>query len=285
MDQIGAGQRLDCSENFDQLLDVVSVHRTEIPDAEILKQATGEQHALQPLVDARDNFLKAFALRQFPGNAPHLILELVVGGIADDAIEILRNRTDVLGDRHPVVVQDEDDLLVDLTGVVQRFVGHATGHGAVANDGHDVVVLLQLCTGSGHAQCSGQRGGCVTRAERVVNAFFTLEKSGKPAVLLQRVEFLVAARDQLVRIGLMPCVPDDLVLGRVVHLVQRHGEIQRTETAGEMSALRSHLLDNRVAHFTRQFLQLFHAQVFEVGRRMDVFQHAMIFPSSVSLRE
>ena len=100
-----------------------------------------------------------------------------------------------------------------MPGLVQTLEGHARGHGAVADDRDDLVVLLLQAAGRGHAQRGGDGGGAVAGAEGVVGALLALGEAADPAALAQGVEVFLAAGDELVGIGLVPHVPDDLVPG------------------------------------------------------------------------
>ena len=59
-------------------------------------------------------------------------------------------------------------------------------------------------------------------AERVVFALGALGEAGQPAALSQRPNAVAPAGQNLVRIGLMPHVPDQPVGRRVEHVMQRH---------------------------------------------------------------
>ena len=70
----------------------------------------------------------------------------------------------------------------------------------------------------------------------VERTFRALEVSSNAVLLAQRMEILVAAGDQLVRVGLMTHVPDDLVLVQIQGLVQSQGELHHPQTGAEMAA-------------------------------------------------
>ena len=70
-------------------------------------------------------------------------------------------------------------------------------------------------------------------AERVVFALGALGEAGKAAALAQRADAVAPAGQDLVRIGLMADVPDQPVLGRVEHVVQRDRQLDHAETGAE----------------------------------------------------
>ena len=63
-----------------------------------------------------------------------------------------------------------------------------------------------------HAQRRGDRGARMPGAERVVLALGPLEEAAQSFVLPDRVQTVLAAGQDLVRIGLMPDIPHELVV-------------------------------------------------------------------------
>ena len=61
-------------------------------------------------------------------------------------------------------------------------------------------------------------------------------EAGEAAVLPDRAEPVAAAGEQLVRVALMPDVPDDAVPGALEHAVQRDRELDGAQTGGEVTA-------------------------------------------------
>ncbi len=92
-------------------------------------------------------------------------------------------------------------------------------------------------------------------AEAVVFALGPLGESGETAALAKGADAVAATGEDLVRIGLVADVPDELVLRRVEHMVQGDRQLDDAEAGAEMAAgdrhradrfgaqLRSHLLE------------------------------------------
>ena len=119
-------------------------------------------------------------------------------------------RADAAGDREFVVVEDDDQRRVHVTGVVQRLPREAAGQRAVADHGDGVPVRLALeLVRDGEAECGGDRGAGVARAEGVVLALLALEEAADAARLLQRREAVPPPGENLVCVRLMPDIPDD----------------------------------------------------------------------------
>ena len=136
------------------------------------------------------------------------LAERAVDAAGEDAREIGRHRADRRRDRHVVVVQDDDEARMHRAGIVQRLVGHAGRHGAVADDADDVVRAAGKVARGGHAEPGGNRGRGMRRAEGVVFAFGALGEAGKAVPLPQRADAVAPPGQNLVRIGLVADVPD-----------------------------------------------------------------------------
>ena len=50
-------------------------------------------------------------------------------------------------------------------------------------------------------------------------------------------------------VGLMPHVPHDAVLWRIVHIVQRHSDLRHAEARSQMAGIDRHLLHDILAQF------------------------------------
>lgn len=93
-------------------------------------------------------------------------------------------------------------------------------------------------------------------AEGVVFALGACRKGRKTSLLLDRVEPAAPAGQDLVRIGLMTDVPDDAVVRRPEHVVQRNGQLDRAKPRGEMTAARRDGIDQVCAQLVGERSQL-----------------------------
>ena len=135
-------------------------------------------------------------------------------------VEIARKRTDVRRDRHAVVVQHHDHRRAQAAGLANRLESHATGHRPVADHRHDLAVPAvgaALAVEMAHplldADGIPDRRGRVTSAHDVVRGLLDRAERRETPVLADRREPIAATREDLVRIGLMADVPQDLVGG------------------------------------------------------------------------
>ncbi len=78
----------------------------------------------------------------------------------------------------------------------------------------------------------------------------------KAAVLADRAELVASAGEDLVRVSLMADVPQDLVLGRLEHRVQRYRQLARAEIRAEVPADLTDRVDDVLAHLLRELCEL-----------------------------
>ena len=115
------------------------------------------------------------------------------------------------------------------------------------------------------------------RAERVVFAFAALGEAGKPAALADTAHAVAAAGKDLVGIGLVADIPDQLVGGGVEHIMQRHRQFDHAQACAEMAAGHRDRVDQLLAQFARDIAQLFAVEFLQVVRRVDAVEQGMVF--------
>ena len=84
--------------------------------------------------------------------------------------------------------------------------------------------------------------------------------------LAEGAESLEPAREELVGVGLVACVPDDPILRRVEQAVERDRDLDDAERRAEVAARLGDGRDDRVPDLLRQVLELGLGQPLEVGR-------------------
>src|SRR5258706_9761611 len=106
--------------------------------------------------------------------------------------------------------------------------------------------------------------------EGVVFALAALGEPGKAAALTHRTHASAAAGQDLVRIGLVADIPDDLVLRRIEDAVQGDGELDDAEPGAEMATGDRNRVDKLVAQFIGGLpkLALFQASQFVRERNL-----------------
>ena len=215
VDDDGVVQPFRLPEDPDHAPDIVAVHRTQIGDPHILEQHARDQELLDAvlgILDLPDDM--GTDARNVPEGFRDLLLQLIVADARADGVQVIRNTADILGDRHSVVVQDDNEILFQSCGVVQGLIGHSAGQCAVSDHGDDAVVFPLQVPGFRHADAGGNGGRRMTRIERVTGVFVRLREPGNAAEAAEPLEFIFPPAQDLVGVGLVSHVPYDLVLRR-----------------------------------------------------------------------
>lgn len=95
--------------------------------------------------------------------------------------------------------------------MVNGFEGHSAGEGTVANHGHGFEIFALGIAGDRHTQRRRNTRGSVACTKVVKLALTALEISRNAILLAQGIKSIVASRQQLMGIGLVPHIPDYLV--------------------------------------------------------------------------
>ena len=148
----------------------------------------------------------------------------------------LGHTTHIAGNGHPVIVEDDQQLLTALPGVGQSLIGQTAGEGSVSDQSEHLVVLSQSSTGLSHAQRHRHRVGGVPGNECVVYALIWLRESGNAAVLPQGRHLLPASGEHLVQITLVSHIKDQSVPAGIKHPMDGHGELHCAQVGCQMSS-------------------------------------------------
>ncbi len=265
MQKLRAAQLLDIAQGFQQHVEVVTIDRADVVEAEFLEQRAGRDHALHVFLGAFGQFADRRRHRQdfFTGPARGRV-ELA----RHQSRQIIVERADVGRNRHVVVVQHHQQGQVGGAGVVERFERHAGGHRAVADHRDRTLAGAGLAKGLHHPERSRNRGAGMADAEGVVFAFGTARKPGNAAGLAQPGHRRATAGEDLVHVALMADIPDDAIRRRVEHIVQGQGQFHRAQIRGEMAAGLRDRADQEVAQFLRQPGQIGRGQGAQIGWRV-----------------
>src|SRR6185295_3424255 len=98
---------------------------------------------------------------------------------------------------------------------------------------------------------------------------------GQALVLADRRQLVAAAGEDLVRVGLVPDVPEDLVLRGVQQRVQRDRDLAHPEVGAEVAADLADRVDDVLAHLLGDLLELVLRQDVEVPGAVDRVQKAL----------
>ncbi len=260
---VGLQQVADVLQRGDQRVQVVTVDGADVVEAELLEQRGGHHHALGLLFEPLGQFEQG--RRALEHRLAHIFrrgVELPAHELGKVAVERAHRRRD----RHVVVVEHHQQAALGHASVVERFKGHAGGHGTVTDDGHGIAVLAFDAGAHGHAERRRDAGGRMGRSESVELALRAARETTDATELAQRVHAVAPAGQDLVRVGLVAHVPHEAVFGGVEHVVQRQGELDGAEVGAEVATGARHALQQVGAQFVCQRQQLRAAQAAHIGR-------------------
>ena len=154
--------------------------------------------------------------------------------------------------------------------MVQGLVGDAAGQRAVADHRDDLAVLADaLAHRLLEADRVADRGRGVAGAHDVVLGLGDRAERSEALVLADRVELVAAAGEDLVRIGLVADVPEDLVPRGVEQAVQRDRELAGAEVGAEVAADLADRVDDQLADLLGDLLELLVVEALEVVWTVD----------------
>jgi hypothetical protein len=263
------------ADRLAQRLHVVSVDHADVGEVELFEEQARRPVCLQRLLEDRADALDPLAdpSRQPRERLLGVLPRVVQLGIEAHAGEVARERTDVRGDRHAVVVDHDHDRLVQATGVQQRLEGHAAGERAIADHRHDLAVLADArAHGLLDADRVRDRGRGVPGAHDVVLGLPDRAERREAAVGADCRELVATTGENLVRICLMTDVPEHLVGRRVEQRVQRHGDLADAEVGAEVAADLPDRVDDQLADLLRDLLQLVLVEVAEIRGPIDLVE-------------
>ena len=265
----------DPPECLDQLRQLVSVHRTDIAQPQFFKKDARHKQALGRTFDFLDTAYDLAAGRQFPQRHFGKRLETVVAAARDDPVQIIRDRSHRLGDRHLVVIDHDDQVFAGRAHIVERFHGKSADQRTVSYNRHHPSVFSETLIGCLESEGGGNRGPRMAAHKRIIFRFCRRWKSRKSVAAADRCKTIPAPRQQFMCISLMSHVPQDLVFREIEHPVQRHRQFHDSQICSQVSPVLRHRLHDLLAQFPAQLRQLVRFQLFHIGRRLYMIQYFM----------
>ncbi|MNW54116.1 hypothetical protein D3C74_317040 [compost metagenome] len=264
----GGPVRAGPHERVLERLDVVAVDGADVLDAQVLEHALGCDDVLEALLEPVQPLVRepaGGARARERALAP--VEEVLVAARGAQRRQVVRHAADGRRVGAAVVVDDDHQAPVLALGdVVERLPGHAARERAVADDRDDVPVPQAAHdVGLGDPVAPAQRGRRVRVLDDVVRGLGAARVPGHAVALAQRGEVL-AAREQLVHVGLVARVEHERVLGRVEDAVHRERQLDHTEVRSEVPARAGHGGDEELADLRGEGLHLLGGQPPEVLR-------------------
>ena len=242
-------------EGILESFEIVSIHRADIAEPELLKVSVPEEAAFDTTLDSMVDATKE---RQFQLVSCTLCrgLHTVVADIRNETAEELRKGSGGTRDAHLVVIENDDQLLRRRREVVERLEARPIHECTVADDRHDMLVRPLRVPCRGESRRDRKRYARMARDRRVRGALRWIRKRRDAVHLPEGRKILPAAvRQDLPRIRLVPDVPYDAVLHRVKDLRKRHRDLHRPKGRRKMSAVLSNDVQNLLSDLLRCHLR------------------------------
>ena len=262
-------------EQPDHLIDVGSIHRSEVLDAEILQQrAAGHQNCLEAVLCPPDALDRPVSRnRKLPQGIFRDFLEISVPFARPQVRQIRAQTAHIPGYGHPVVIEDNDEVGLQVRCIVDRLVDHAARRGSIADDRNDRIILTCQIPRADNSESRGDRGGAVSGVKHVAAALRPLRKSGHTAQLPQRGEPLLASGQDLVRVGLMAHIPDQAVLLRVKSEMKGHRQLHHAKIRRQMSARYGQFFNQKLPDLLCQLRELIVRDLPDIARLINLLQY------------
>ncbi len=260
--------RLDVLQHGDQVAEIMTVDRTDVVEAQLLEEGAAGRHAAGVFLGLAGGVLQ-LARQDGAGDRLAELAQRPIGAAGHQLGQIGAHPAHRRGDGHLVVVQDDDQPVGGLGGLVHRLIGHAGAHRPVADHGDDAVAAALAVAAGAEAQGGRDGGGGVGRAEGVVFALGALGETRQAPALAQGADAVAPAGEDLVRIGLVADVPDDDVVRRVEHVVQGDRQLDHAQARAQVPAGVGDRVDGLQPQLVGQLLQLCEVQALHVRGRVD----------------
>ena len=225
-------ERAECAF---QLFHIVAIHRAKILEPHILEHRGVVHRTAQERFTIGEGIFQGGAhQRDGIQKTAHIILGIHIGGGRTQMGQITGKCTNILRDRHFIVVQDHKQV-VQMLDVVHALVDHAAGKGAVADHCHNKPLLMMQLFGPCHA--NSKRKGCVAMPGNkcIVHTFVRVWKSGNAVQLTKLLKLSAPSCKDLMGVALMAHIEYDLILRGLQHAVQCHCKLYHAKVRRQMS--------------------------------------------------
>jgi len=134
----------------------MALYRAVIMEPQFFEKGAGDDHPLHVFLSL---------LGQFPHGRGHMLQNLF-GALAHIRVQatgehpgqVIRHATDVRRDGHIIVIEDDQNIGIHATSMIQGLEGHACGHRTIANNRDAFLFITPALAGKRHTQ-GGTDGG------------------------------------------------------------------------------------------------------------------------------
>ena len=269
--QHGCVHGLDHLQVFFQQGDVVAVDRADVTESQILEDHPAMQTCLDALFQLREETFGWIPQHR------HLVqclddfrFKTGVERIRPQLVQIFAHPADARADRHLVVIQNHQQLVLQMTDVVHRLPDDPRWEGSVTDDSYGMAIgfARQFVTTS---QPHDRRDACsgMARHKQIVFALVRVRVTHQPVTRSHRAELAITARHQLVRVDLMPGIPDQTILAKIVNRMERQTELDDAQVGGVVGSSSGHEVGENITDFIRQLVEFLNRPITKVIRRFD----------------
>ena len=165
----------DTGKHFDQRFNIMTIYRPDITKTQVFEQTSGNEHSLYSLVYlmriARDFFTDTGNCQQ---KLTHLLFDFQHHLPGHDLTEMRGHASDIGGYSHFVVVEHNDHIILNMSGMVESFKSHSCSQRTIPNDRNYIIFFFFQVPCLGKSQRGGNRSAAVSAVPVVVLALFPL---------------------------------------------------------------------------------------------------------------
>ena len=193
------------------------------------------------------------------------------------AIEVCRDRTLWFCDAHSVIVENDKELSLERSCIVQPFHCNAIDDRCISNerDGSPTIRLVDRPTftveriAASHTDSSWDCSPCMTNSEEIEIGFAWFWETRHSAALSKSWQKMLSSGQKFMGVALMTDIKEQTVIRKVEDIVHRNSEFDDAEIGSQMSAALGDLLANSVANFGANLDKVGRWKSLQVGWRMD----------------
>ncbi|MNC49183.1 hypothetical protein D3C75_983410 [compost metagenome] len=199
----------------------MAVNRTQISEAQFLKEYTGDHHIFKTVLKLLGCLGQLSAnCRNSSQQSFNFIFRTQIMAVRTDLAQIIVHCPYIRSDGHFVIIQNDHQLAAFMANMIQCFKSHPSGQGTIADYSDNLVVLSFEVTGHGHTHCCRQGGAAVSGLPDIMLALRTCHKAAESVFLAKRVKPVLAAGQDFVDISLVSHVVYHFVPGTVIAVMQ-----------------------------------------------------------------
>ena len=260
----------------------MSVNRPQIGKSHLFKKRVGQDKSLDTVFKAFQPLGKKSAQRARVQRLYHKTLYSVIAPAGAKHAQVPAHCSHIGRNGHFIIIQNHYQRQFAVSGIVQRFIGQPPCKRPIPDESGGAARFSVKSHAPEHSQGGGNGGTGMTGIEAVVNTFLPLGEAGDPSSLTQGcTQSLPAACKNLMGIGLMPHVKDQLIPGAPIDPVHGYDELHGPQAGGQMPAGFGNGLHHELPQLKAKPVQFFFRQgpqvFYGLDMRQDTIDHFSLF--------